>query len=100
MNALLLYLFYSLCSPLCLWAQIVSLLTVCTLLFSCAVNSRVNGRNIVECYMLCPFAHPVACCCVLLRVVAQSFKPVKRLARCKREQQLPTLLGVVASVCT
>ena len=24
----------------------------------------------VGCYRLCPFAHPVACCCVLLRVVA------------------------------
>ena len=27
-----------------------------------------NGRNIVGCYMLPPFAHPVACCCVLLGV--------------------------------
>ena len=25
--------------------------------------------NIVGCYMLLPFAHPVACCCVLLRKV-------------------------------
>ena len=25
--------------------------------------------NIVGCYMLRPFAHPVACCCVLLRKV-------------------------------
>ena len=24
--------------------------------------------NIVECYMLRPFAHPVACCCALLAV--------------------------------
>ena len=30
---------------------------------------RANGRNIVGCYMLRPFAHPVACCCVLLRKV-------------------------------
>ena len=36
--------------------------------------------------MLRPFAHPVACCCVLLGVVAQSLKLVKLL--------------VVASVCT
>ena len=28
---------------------------------------------------------PVACCCVLLGVVAQSLKPVKRLATGKRE---------------
>ena len=37
--------------------------------------------------MLRPFAHPVACCCVLLGVVAQSLKPVKLsnlLAPCKR----------------
>ena len=37
--------------------------------------------------MLRPFAHRVACCWVLLRVVAQSLKPVKRFC-----QQLPTFL--------
>ena len=40
--------------------------------------------NIVGCYMLRPFAHPVACCWMLFRVVAQSLKPVKLLASCKR----------------
>ena len=68
--------------------------------------------------MLRPFAHPVACCWMLLRVVAQSLKPVKLFS-----QQLPTfllfrdrrsvaqqcwirlhsssnILGDVASVCT
>ena len=43
--------------------------------------------NIVGCYVLRPFTHPVACCCVLLRVVAQSLKPGKLLS-----QQLPTFL--------
>ena len=52
-----------------------------------------NTSNIVGCYMLRPFAHPVACCCVLLGVVAQCLKPVKLLAACKRTQQLPTLLA-------
>ena len=37
--------------------------------------------------MLRPFAHPVACCWKLLRVVAQSLKPVKLFS-----QQLPTFL--------
>ena len=37
--------------------------------------------------MLRPFAHPVACCCMLLRVVAQSLKPVKLFS-----QRLPTFL--------
>ena len=37
--------------------------------------------------MLRPFAHPVACCWILLRVVAQSLKPVKLFS-----QQLPTFL--------
>ena len=54
-----------------------------------------NGRNIVGqqlpalvgCYMLRPFAHTVACCWMLLRVVAQSLKPVKLFS-----QQLPTFL--------
>ena len=43
--------------------------------------------NIVGCYMLRPFAHPVGCCWMLLRVVAQSLKPVKLFS-----QQLPTFL--------
>ena len=43
--------------------------------------------------MMSPFAHPVAYCCVLLGVVAQSLKPVKLLATGKRTQQPPTLLG-------
>ena len=33
--------------------------------------------NTVGCYTLHPFAHPVACCYVLLGVVAQSLKPVR-----------------------
>ena len=48
---------------------------------------RANGRNIVGCYMLRPFAHPVACCWILLCVVAQGLKPVKFFS-----QQLPTFL--------
>ena len=36
--------------------------------------------NIVACYMLHPFAHPVVCCWMLLRVVAQSLKTVKLLS--------------------
>ena len=41
--------------------------------------------------------HVVACCCVLLGVVAQSLKPVKRLGTRKRTQQLPTLLAYSVS---
>ena len=37
--------------------------------------------------MLRPFAHPVACCWMLLRVVAQSLTPVKLFS-----QRLPTFL--------
>ena len=37
--------------------------------------------------MLCPFAHPVACCWMSLCVVAQSLKPVKLFS-----QQLPIFL--------
>ena len=43
--------------------------------------------NIVGCYTLRPFAHSVAYCWMLLRVVAQSLKPVKLFS-----QQLPTFL--------
>ena len=45
------------------------------------IKPRANERNIVGCYKLRLFAHPVACCVVLLRVVAQSLKLVKRLAQ-------------------
>ena len=61
------------------------------------VKPRANGRNMVECYTLRPFPLPVACCFVLLGVIAQSLKPVKLLAVCKRTQQLPTMLRFVAS---
>ena len=58
-------------------------------------------KNVTYCVRL----HTLSCCCVLLGVVAQSLKPlVKLLAPCKGRnivgQQLPTLLGVVASVFT
>ena len=42
--------------------------------------------NSVGCYMLRPFAHPVACFCVLLEVVVQSFKLLKLLATCKQRK--------------
>ena len=58
---------------------------------------RAKGRMIVGCYMLRPLAHPVACC-VLLGVVAQSLKPARANGRNIVSQQLPTFLGVVASV--
>ena len=57
------------------------------------VKPSANGCNIagqqlptlldVGCYMLHPFAHPVADYWVLLGVVACSLKPVKFLAKCK-----------------
>ena len=46
-----------------------------------------TNPNIVGCYVLRPFAHPVACCWMLLRVVVQSSKPVKLFS-----QQFPTFL--------
>ena len=36
------------------------------------IKPRENGRNIVGCYMLRPFAHIVACCCLLLEVLAHA----------------------------
>ena len=48
-------------------------------------EQRANGRKIVGCYMLRPFAHPVACCWELLRQ-----------ARCKRKQHCwPTTPNIV-----
>ena len=63
----------------------------------CMQHCRPTALNIVECYMLRPLAHSVACCCnvvaMLLGVVAQSLKLVKLLDMCKWTQQLSTLLG-------
>ena len=52
------------------------------------LKTRANGRNIVGCFMLRPFVHPVAstCCCA-------NFETFYFLSTCKRTQQLPTLLG-------
>ena len=61
--------------------------------WACDINCKsplrlcANGHNIVGCYMLCPFAHPVAFCWMLLCVVTQSLKPVKLFS-----QQLPPFL--------
>ena len=38
------------------------------------LKPRANGRNIVGCYMLRPFAHPVACCCTKFET-SQTFQP-------------------------
>ena len=57
-----------------------------------APESLLAGQlNIVGCYTLHPFSHPVACCCVLLGVVVQSLEPIKRLE---------TMLAVFASICS
>ena len=57
--------------------------------------------NFVGCYMLRPFAHPVASWWMLLRVVAQSLKPVKGWGQTDATTPnivAPTTLGVVACV--
>ena len=63
------------------------------------LNPSANRSNIIgqqlpnHCWILhVASVYHVACCCVLLGVVAQSLKPVKLLATCKRTQQLPTML--------
>ena len=62
--------------------------------FGTRLTKRGNGQDcwpttpsIAGFYMLRPFAHPVARCCVLLGVVAQRLKPVKLFS-----QQFPTFL--------
>ena len=44
-------------------------------------HCRPTTPNIVGCYMLRTFAHPVVHCCVSLKAVAQSLKPVKLLSQ-------------------
>ena len=50
--------------------------------------------------MLRLFPHPVARCCILLGVDAQSLKPVKLITHVlimERTQKFPTMVGVLAS---
>ena len=60
-------------------------------------HCRPTTPNIVGCHMLCPFAHPDECRCVLLGFVLQSLKPVKLLATWETGTIIP---NNVASVCT
>ena len=43
--------------------------------------------NMVGCYMLCPFTHPVACCCVLLH-------PFARGLRCFKSKSLLSIINI------
>ena len=103
----------SVCTPCCILLDVV--VFCCAKFETCQTFSTLqtgatllaNKSYVVGCYMLRPFAHPIAFCWMLLRVVGQSLKPVKLLAPCKRAHfcwptspniVAPTMLGVVARV--
>ena len=65
--------------------KLLCCLIVCNLLHPMEMEVMLLANNSQH-NLLCPFAHPVACCCVLVGVVVQ-IKPVKHLS-----QQLPTFL--------
>ena len=61
-------------------------------------EATVLANDFQHCWLLyvASVCTPVACCCVLLGVVAQSLKPVKLLAPCKRTQHCwPTTPNIV-----
>ena len=84
------------------------------------VKPRANGHNVVGCYMLRPFAHPVACCWESLRKVWNYVKTnsaihnivgptvswfLQSLSKCAlkghgKTRRFEELLGVIVSVCT
>ena len=80
----------SVCTPCCILLDVVVL--CCAKFETCQTFSTLqtgatllaNKPDVVESYMLRQFAHPVAFCWMLLPVFAQSLKPVKLLALCKR----------------
>ena len=80
----------SVCTPCCILLDVV--VFCCAKFETCQTFSTLqtgatllaNKPDVVESYMLRPFAHPVAFCWMLLPVFAQSLKPVKLLALCKR----------------
>ena len=70
-----------------------------------------NGRNIVGCYMLRPFAHPAACCWMLLRKVGNRsnfsaknsqhfFCSVIAEAQCNNVASICTALPTLLGPCT
>ena len=78
------------CKVVVLLCQAITYLTFSSPPTSQAPSKRTHHcwpttPNTVGCYILRPFAHPVSCCWMLLRVVAQSLRPVKLVS-----QQLPT----------
>ena len=58
-----------------------------------SLKPRANGHNVVGCYMLDPFAQPVACCCILLQTTTNTNETTLNILG-------PTILGFVASVCS
>ena len=57
------------------------------------VKPSGNGPNIVGCYMLRPFAHPISCCCVLLEVVAQRIETGQTLSYVQMDATTPNNFG-------
>ena len=52
-----------------------------------------NGPNIIGCYMLRPFAHPIACCLQLLGVVAQRIETGQTLSYVQMDATAPNNFG-------
>ena len=57
--------------------------------------------SFVGCYMLCPSADAVACCCVLLGVVRQSFETGQTFSYVQTDATTPNMVGsaTLGSIC-
>ena len=62
-------------------------------------DATLMTNNFQHYWMLHVASVCTLCNCMLLHVVALSLKPVKLLAKCKRTQQFPTMLGNVCQQC-
>ena len=67
--------------------------------FFVLLKPRANGHNIVGCYMLRPFAHPVACCCVLFSLRGRRLEVVgtRKNARARETRLRPFSLSPTTS---
>ena len=80
----------SVCTPCCILLNVVvfcyAKFETCQTFSTLQTGATLLAKksHVVRCCMLRPFAHPVSFCWMLLPVVAQSLKPVKLLALCKR----------------
>ena len=72
-----------------LWLLVISYVQTDTTLM--AINSEIFGS-----YMFCPFAYPVACCCVLFGSCCAKFETGQTFSYVQTDATTPNIVGPFA----